>query len=179
MAQSPTPAGVAQGGDGGYQTSTIVMALPESCPVNLQAKQAGMTDMVKVKDGEKRPEDMAPGPRQRIYLIIGKDGVTAADKVGPVKVASATVTVRGLSARSRMNDALHDGSAASDIRRILYVKFAEAENGTAFADLILPGFTAVNSVKLESITFADGSTHVPGRAACKVVPDPIMLVADR
>jgi hypothetical protein len=35
-------------------------------------------------------------------------------------------------------------------------------------------------VKLESITFADGSTRdVSGKGYCRVAPDPVMLVADR
>ena len=48
------------------------------------------------------------------------------------------------------------------------------------ADLVLPGFSSVTFVQLKSITYKDGSSwKVDGQAeqACRVTPDPVMLIA--
>jgi hypothetical protein len=45
---------------------------------------------------------------------------------------------------------------------------------------MLPGFTAVNSIKIEALEYADGSTRdLAGQRFCSVKPDPLMLVAGR
>ena len=50
----------------------------------------------------------------------------------------------------------------------------------ASSDLSLSRFTAVTSVDLNSITYADGTTwHTSSPAACSITPDLIMLVAAR
>ena len=48
------------------------------------------------------------------------------------------------------------------------------------ADLNLPGFTAVNSIKLDSVDLKDGSTWtLADLKACIVTPDRMMLVANQ
>jgi hypothetical protein len=51
---------------------------------------------------------------------------------------------------------------------------------TEFADLVLPGFSSVQSITLNSLTYSDGSTWNSFKGnACRVAPDPFMLVSAR
>ena len=142
----------------------------KACPVSMTAKQASATEMVKVQSGQNpRPETLSkPGQRIRLFLM----GLPKGGRV------FATVTVRGLSARGHVDRA--DAGDSPDLRRTLNVTFMPEDEKTVQAELILPGFTAVKSVKLEALEFSDGSTRdLGGMNACTVAPDPIMLVAAR
>jgi hypothetical protein len=104
---------------------------------------------------------------QRIHLALG-DRQTA-------KVVSARVVVQGYSGKGRMAQASMNLTA--DLKRTVDVSFTPEENGSA-SDLVLPGFTAVSSIRLESIAYDDGSTwKVAAEQTCRVAPDPLMLVA--
>ena len=125
-----------------------------------------------------RDEKPIEGPSQRVHLILGNPRSAA--------VTGAKVKVFGLSGKNRLERTsdhsldLTNREGASDLTRTLYVTFAPEGDKDVATDLVLPGFTSVQSVELESITYTDGSTWtVAGQQACHVAPDPIMLVADR
>jgi hypothetical protein len=161
--------------NGEQKTSTVVIPATSYCPVSMQAKQRGMTEMVKTKKNAPNPEpDAMPKPAQHIHLILagfGKDR----------RVTEATVTARGLSSRGRaINTNLVAGGQASDLSRKLDVKFTANDDGTVSANLDLPAFTTVTSLQLESITYSDGSSwKLADEKACTVAPDPLMLIAGR
>jgi len=118
-------------------------------------------------------------PGQQIHLILGK--ISGADISDPGQIAGATVTVRGLSARGRLDRALDlMGNDSSDLTRTVNARFSIENDGAVSADLSLPGFTSVNSIKLESLNLKDGSTWTLGSLkACVVTPDRIMLIANQ
>jgi hypothetical protein len=150
--------------------STAAIATPRACPVSVTAKQAGATEMVKVQKGPDGKPETPTQTGQRIRLFVG--GLAKTGKV------TATVTVRGRSARGRIDRAAAANS--SDLRRTLNVTFTREDEESAWAELVLPGFTAVKSVKLEALEFADGTTRdLADASLCTVAPDPIMLVAGR
>lgn len=156
----------------GQRTTTVVMIHIDSCPVGMQAKQRGLTELVKTRrtPPPDHPEAM-PRPTQHIHLILNR---LAKDK----QVTSAVVTARGLSARTHMQNANLAGEGSSDIRRTLTVTFTPDQDGSVSADIDLPAFTAVRSLQLESITYADGSSWTPEKNnACTVQPDSFMLIA--
>ena len=156
----------------GQQTTIFVGNPISECPVSMQARQRGMGAMVQTqrKLFQDPPQTMH-GPAQHIHLILTG---FAKDK----RVASATVTARGLSARSRMQTLSLTGQDQSDIRRTLQVTFTPDPDGSVSADIDLPAFTAVNSLQLKSIRYSDGSSWTVEKAnACIVQPDPFMLVA--
>ena len=150
-----------------------------SCPVAMQAKQGSGSGLVMVrreppKDGESLTNSK---PGQNIHLILGKmPGTHFSD---PEQIAGAEVTVKGLSARDHFSLALDpSGNSPSDLRRSLNVKFSTDADGSVFADLDLPGFTSVNSIKLDSVSLKDGSTWtLTDLKTCVVTPDRMMLVA--
>lgn len=153
------------------------------CPVTMQAKQGSGAGLVAVRRQPGQPDD-APSmldnkPGQHIHLILEKmPGGSLADVEQVVK---ATVTARGLSARGRMDRtpaAL--GSTPSDLHRTFGVTFSNPGDGTLDADLVLPGFTSVRSIRIEKLELKDGSTwSLDSMQGCIVVPDPLMLVASQ
>jgi hypothetical protein len=189
-AQSPAPAPAAGTGTAtvfmsnldGAKTTTIVTTIPgSSCPVAMQAKQGSSSGLVMVR--KNHPDDgesmLTSKPGQRIHLILGK--MSGGQFSDLQQIASATVTAKGLSARDRLSPAIDlSGDRHSDMRRTLNVAFATEKDGSISAELILPGFTSVNSIRLESVDLKDGSTWtLPDLKACVVTPDPMMLVASQ
>jgi hypothetical protein len=123
--------------------------------------------------GDQRVE----GFSQRIHLILTNPR--------SAKIAAAKVKVFGLSGKNRVERAsasldLTNQKGASDLIRSLDVAFTPEGEKDVATDLILPGFTSVQSIYLESLTYKDGSTWtVAGHQSCHVAPDPLVLVADR
>jgi hypothetical protein len=189
-AQNAAPAG----GAGAHRTGTIttfdgktsktsVMPLTSgpSCPVSMQAKQGSGSGLVMVHKAQ--PKDAEPltptKPGQHIHLILAK---IPSDAFSLQQVASATVTARGLSARDRLDRTVvvPGNSSSSDLVRTLEVAFTRENDGSLFADLDLPGFTAVRSIRIESIALKGGSKWtLDDSQHCVVAPDPMMLIASQ
>jgi hypothetical protein len=170
---TPANDGVAQSDNRSSLSTTIVRA--EACPVLMHAKQAGATDLIKVQRGpDARPEtpENLSKPGQRIHLMLS--GLPATGKI-----IGATVTARGLSGRGHIDNAIATrASGTSDLRRTFDVKFTVQDDKSLSAELVLPGFTTVKSIKLEALQFADGSSRdFSGQQLCTVAPDPLLLVA--
>jgi hypothetical protein len=141
--------------------------IANTCPIGMRAGQRMNGQTLAVRDGQGQ---MPFG--QHIHLSL-------LDK-NPARIVSAKVTAYGLSAKYRFvrADAMRNGP--SSVTKSLDVVFSDGQDGTVSADLVLPGFTAVNSIVLESIGYADGSTRtLSPQDGCHVAPDAVMLVADR
>jgi hypothetical protein len=166
--------------DGTTKTTTVTIHV-DSCPVAMRAKQGSSSGLVKVR--RDHPDDgkslLSPKPGQQIHLILGK--MQGADFGDPAQIAGATVTVKGLSGRERLDRSLDlTSDGFSDLRRTVNVRFSTENDGSVSADLGLPGFTSVNSIKLDSLDLKDGSTWtLASLKACIVTPDRIMLVASQ
>ena len=167
-AQKPNARAVPDPSSGG--TSFVYQIF--TCPVSLRALQGVGGQLVATKNGQTTPQ-----LGQRIHLL-------AANPPSGKKIAGATVTVEGLSARGRLRPAQGQAGGTSDIQRTMDVSFAAEDEHTMAADLRLAGFTVVNSIELDSITYSDGSIwKMTGKLAdhspCRVTPDGFMLVAGR
>jgi hypothetical protein len=141
-----------------------VSASTSSCPVSLHALQGTGGGLIAVHGTQP-----IPGPSQHIHLVLGDARST---------VVSAKVVVRGLSGKNHILETADN--SRSDLTKTLDVRFFSEEDSKSAADLILPGFTTVQSVELQSIRYQDGSTWIfADREACHVAPDPLMLVGSR
>lgn len=140
-----------------------------ACPVAMSARQSSGGNLVSVAPGQRTDS----GPSQHIYLTLGtKDSQ---------RVASARVTVRGLTSAPRsslLSGPLSGAQGSSNIRRTLNVTFNDG-TGEQGADLKLADFTAVLSIELDALTYADGTSWTANANACRVKPDPLMLVGSR
>lgn len=94
-------------------------------------------------------------------------------------IVSTQITVHGFSDKWKAID-LAKPSQGPDLAKTLEVVLDVKGMARASSDLSLSRFTAVTSVDLNSITYADGTTwHTSSPAACSITPDLIMLVAAR
>lgn len=134
--------------------------------MSLRAQQVGSAGMLAAEKGPPK------GTGQGLHLILMSPDLR--------KIAGATVTVRGLTAKGRVVQALSNQADSSDTARTLNVTFVAGEGKEAAADLWVEGMTAVRTVNLNSVTFVDGSTWKPlAGSSCRVVPDPMMLINGR
>jgi hypothetical protein len=147
--------------------STAVFTPPlidNFCPVSMQAQHLAGMGMMQARD------QYPKGIGQRLTLTLtGRDSR---------QIASATVAVHGLNGKSRVTEALSTRNPSSDAIATLVVPFAGTAGETASARIWVPGMTAVQTIDLKSVTYADGGTlSLDGIAACRIVPDPLMLIA--
>lgn len=122
-----------------------------------------------MKTGGGAAHDLGTG--QRLHL-------TLKDPKGKAMV-SASVVVEGWTPGGHAEEAAarRDGEPAGHGQRNLTTPLTAEADGTAAGDLWAPGLTSVDWVELRSIAYADGSTWTPPSAqACRVAPDPFMLV---
>jgi hypothetical protein len=158
------------------RASVYVIPAPTGpdCPVSMHAQQQrrnGGRILTTSKWLSPRP----PGIEQRIRLILE----SASDSA---RVAGAKVTVRGTNGKGRTTQTLmtQDQDAPSNATKILAITFDSGGDKGASADLVLPGFTSVQSIRLDSLTYSDGSTWNPPKGkVCRTAPDPLMLVGDQ
>ncbi len=180
-AQSP-----AQQGSAGLPT-VYVLPTPANpdCPVAMRARHEAGGSMRYTQSG--RTSAPPSGIAQRIRLSLG-------NAKSPVGVTGARVTVRGASAKWRTDPAAQSiqllqsmqPTDRPDLKKTLDITFhpdspaSVEENEGLSSEMVLSGFTSVQSITLDSLTYADGSIWTPqtGRA-CRVVPDPLMLVDGR
>jgi hypothetical protein len=157
-------------------TNFVLNSPTPTCPVSMHALQGTGTGLLAVH-GDQR----AAGFAQRIHLIL-TNPMSA-------EIAAAKVKVFGLSSKNRVEQAsanqngtldLRNQKGSFDLTRTLDVAFTPEGEKDVAADLVLPGFTSVGFIQLESLTYKGGSTWaVAGRQACRVAPDPLVLIADR
>jgi hypothetical protein len=154
---------------GQSQTSFRVLSPGDvsPCPAVFKARQGGMGDLVATGPGKPRE----PGISQQIHLA-------AAVVLNNRTVVSASVTVHGLTPQSRVMP-VEAGDERAQASRKLQVSFRNDSAGESAADLAVRGFSAVFSIDIDSVTYADGSTWKSAAGVCRVVPDPIMLIGAR
>jgi len=163
-AQSYGVAGMENMGSGG-QSPVQTATLPNPCPVGVRASH--LSDGGVVKTGTMHPKELG----QRLHLTL-----TSPDSRS---IASATVNLRGWTAKGRIEQTGKDEGAAQPVRT-LTVPFTAGADRTASADVWAPGLTAVSSVELISVAFEDGTTWTQAQGkTCQVTPDPLMLVTNR
>jgi hypothetical protein len=179
-AQSPTP-GTASPSNPDHTYAYAVQKQPlAGCPVSMHAEQRAMgTSILVTRDGERHP-----APKQ-IRLTLG---MTLGGTENMPSVTAAKVTVWGFNGKPGMlpittlqattGGPHRDGPEEST--RSLDLSFARADDGSAQTDMDLPGFVAVSSIRIDSLTYSDGSTWTaPSVNGCRTAPDPFMLVSAR
>lgn len=156
----------------GPQTSTSTWMLPlnpmaSACPIGMHARQGVWDHTIRVRNGEKQPQPPSSQFGQRIVLTL----VDA----HPAGIVSATLVVNGFDGKNRV---VQTGSSSGTAIRTLRAAFTRETKDTFSANIDIPGFTAVTSLRLMDVTYADGSTWSSSSAnPCHAVPDPLMLVA--
>ena len=153
-------------GTGGVQTLVIVPPpLASNCPVSMRAQH--LSDGNLVRTGKAAHP---AGIGQRLHLTLKTPHAE--------QVAGAQVTIRGTTPKGRVMQA--SSTDSSDAMRELSVSFSTEPDGSASADLWVPGVTAIQSIELDSVSYSDGSTWKAAAGdACRITPDPLMLISGR
>jgi hypothetical protein len=159
MAQSPATVqksfGVSGQTSGQSQTganspSVFVLLSPaaSACPVSMRAEHRSGGGVITTGKSQ------IIGPMQHIHLILGQ-------VEGLGRVTAATVTVRGTNGKWRTMNAsqfqTQPQPGSPYISSTLNVVFVRDGDDAEYSDLDLPGFTSVKSIRLDSVTYADGS----------------------
>jgi hypothetical protein len=172
-AQGPAPV-AGSTGFGQVQSgspSVYVVPVPTGldCPVSMHARQQGGLGILTARDdrGESRRRS---GVAQHIRLILG-------DAKNSAAIVSAKVTVRGTSPKGRMTPTVLNQDASPDAKKTLVLTFTGDGSKDTSANLVLPGFTSVTSISLDSLTYADGTIWRSSNGrGCRTAPDLLMLV---
>lgn len=146
-------------------TNTVCEAqVQPHCPIAMRAQHLADGEMVKT--GNARPR----GIGQWLHLtLIAPDSR---------RITKATFTIRGSSPKNRMMQTLGNGNNSSDASAALTAEFTNEPDRHDLADLWVPGMTAVQSIEVSSLTYADGSTwKLSGDLGCRVAPDGLMPVS--
>jgi hypothetical protein len=140
----------------------IAQAAVSACPVALRAQQSAAAFTRQVDGTQQR------GIAQRLHLSVTRSAGR--------RVASATVTVHGAGNKPRMVlTATAEGTA--DAAKSFDVTFVGEPESELAADLWVPGFSAVSSVEVNSVTYSDGSTwKLATGGSCSYPVDGLMLV---
>jgi hypothetical protein len=138
------------------------------CPVSMQAQHRSNPSLMNARDAAHEPL------AQRIHLTVSSATYSSG-------ILSIKVTVRGTTAKARALLVSTFGANPSDAAMTfdLRANQANADQASAVAsDLLLRGFTSVQTVDLESVTYADGSSWVASATrSCSIEPDNLMLVS--
>jgi hypothetical protein len=144
-------------------SSTIIPPVNVGCPVFLRAQHTADGGLLNVD--KRRPER----PAQLLHLTL-----TNPDSR---QIVAARVRVHGLSGKGRVTQTM-SGADRPDAASTIEVQLVQRSGKEAYGDLRVPNMTAVLSIDLNSVTYADGSTgSFTGHDACRVVPDKLMLIA--
>ena len=159
------------------QSQTYIVPAPTAagCPVSMHALHGSGGGLVMTSRPQSAPANDADpknagsGVEQRIHLILGGTKNFS-------RVIAAKVTVYGSNGKLRFDEA--SSNQPWSATRTLDLKLDAAPDGAESTDMILPGFSSVQSITVNSLTFADGSTWTSFNGkACQVAPDPFMLVS--
>ena len=146
------------------------------CPVSMRAEHGsgGGLIMTRQPKSNSDPQPAEPkSPSQQLHLILSKS-------VARARITGARVTVRGTNGKGRAVPTVFGQNTPSSATKTLDLKFEVASDGEVSTDIALPGFTSVQSIRVDSLTYADDSVWIsPSDKACRVAPDPLMLVSSR
>jgi hypothetical protein len=152
------------------QSATLTTQLsPNMCPVSLRAQHQADGSMVKIR----RDQPMEAGQGLHLTLV----------NPPPRQIVAAVVTIHGWSNKARITEtgsSYGSGNGSSDMAKTMTVHFSAAASGSVTGDVRVAGMTAVERIDLESVVYADGGTeNFTAQQACRVTPDPLMLIAGR
>lgn len=154
----------------------VTVSSPSACPVELSAEQRGAGSLVAVRPGQ--PEVPPPDKNhteQSISLSMKNTRLQ--------RIVAAELEVHGTSNKSRVVPArgasLTNEQTADAVRNVHLVSSVPADE-TRRHTVTVKDLTSVAWISVIELRYADGSTwHATPGSQCRVVPDRMMLIADK
>lgn len=142
--------------------------LSDHCPLNLSAKQ-GMSGELRNAKVSPQPGETPRQPAQQIRLTLANTQLTG--------VTAARIKVRGYTPNPRV---MPVNTPRADAEKSLDLVLVIGPNQDVSTDVRLESFSAVTSIELESVTYADGGRwQTSAENRCEIAPDPLMLITSR
>ena len=136
----------------------------DGCPVGFYAGHSNSLTQL-------RAQDARPGLISQ-SLNVRVDNSTRHD------IVSARITVHGLTPHYRLTPADTDTSSTGDFSKHVQLDLSVDAGKHADTGLRVYGFTSVQRIDLDSLTYADGSTWTASAGhRCSITPNGMMLVA--
>jgi len=147
----------------------IIIITPQpnmSCPVGMRA-QHGVDGSMRAIKGS-----VHSGSGQKLQLTL---------KNGKLRTISAVrITLHGWDGTGRALPTVQTNSSYANATRTVDLKVSIGPGETIDTDVWANGLTAVDSIDLDEVSYADGlSWRSPAPQACSVAPDPEMLISER
>jgi len=138
------------------------------CPLNLSARQGSSGQLrTATRPGQKDTPPRSVG--QQILLTLANPQL--------IGITAARIKVRGYTPNARTFPL---APPSPDAARSLDLVLTVAPGLDTTTDLRLESFSAVTSIELESVSYADGSRwHAGPQTRCQIAPDPVMLITSR
>ena len=151
---------------GQYTLSTRID--PAQCPVGMEVTHNGRFVERNAKSGP--ADDVVPStPEQRINLKM--------TNLLPHDIVNAEITARGFSHNSRLVLVSPGAQETPDLAKTVDVALDVKGNSSASHELSFAHFSAIRTIEVNSVTYADGSTwRASSPGACSVAPSLFMLI---
>jgi hypothetical protein len=154
------------------QIFVVTAPSPGSCPVAMQAQHSpGLSAQVPVGRSGSRGAERQHGVRQHLQLALSNSKPTA--------IESILITVHGWRAKGRTVPASSADLNDADALQTVDLKVNIGPHETTQTDMWVSGLTAVDSIDLVGVNYSDGSSWKASAQACRIVPDPEMLISHR
>lgn len=136
------------------------------CPIDMQAqRQPGQGASAFVDNGDN-------GPAQSLHLILNNSRYA--------EIVGVQITARGFNAKARISPAQTAAAESSEIAKTMKLKLKVAGKSQASVTVVLPEFTSVASISLDSVQYSDGASwRASAGHTCQVYPDAGMLISRR
>ena len=181
-AAAQQPAAVNPAPDGHTSAAADLEHTASRCPIALTARQGGGLHFVRTKDGQTSPVEMTPS-------IILKQPAGS-------RIVSASITARGNGASKgamplNTSDPVKDSlqlqlpprspqRQRASMTQTVTVKLNPDGDGNVIGEFRLPDFVVLESIQLNSVTFADGSVqNFASSSGCTVQPSLLVLVSSQ
>lgn len=136
------------------------------CPIDMRAqRQSGVGAVVPTADRNK-------GPVQELAFTLKNST--------PKEIVDLQITVHGINSKGRVSPLKTSSADSSQIQKSLDLKLKIGPESRTSTTLVLPGFTAVRSIELDSVNYAGGSSWRSSTVhSCHIYPDATMLISKR
>jgi hypothetical protein len=154
----------------------VTVANPSACPVELTASQHGLGQLVTVgpnASGVPAPDGNGKHTGLSIDLSMKNTRLQ--------RIVAADLEVHGTSNKSRVlrMNAVADQPIADALRNVHLVSSVPADQ-TRMRTVSVKDLTSVGWISVMELRYADGSTwHARPGSECRVIPDGMMLIADK
>lgn len=134
------------------------------CPVGFSAQRRADPVMRRTDESDKK------GPAQGLFISL--------DRRGAPEIESVEVTVYGVTSRLMVLPA--GVRSADEVSKTFLLHRTKESDDLQDASIWMHGIASFTRVRLNSITYADGSTwHESNTYRCQAVPSSLLLIANK